>query len=357
METRRLGRTGIDVGVIGLGIEHMNVSRDNMDAVIDLLVSAGGNFIDLVYNDPIDSHAGFWEAIAPALRRHRDSLVFCVHWGFIQHEPIDRCHQCFEEVLRRLGGAYTDIAMVTLVDSESLWKGWAQDSLQRLRQLQKNRHVGYLGLSNHNIDVARMAAESGLIDVLMFPVNLYQHHGNQERGALLETCAEKGVGVVAMKPYYGGRLLTTEGRATGISPVQCLHYVLSQPVATIAPGCQNAEEMRQALGYVDASEADKEHTHLHDELTKWLHGQCVRCQHCLPCPQEINIPAVIMNLDYVEHYGHGFWSKPFNRGLYASLPAKGSDCTGCGVCVERCPFEVDIIGKMRRAAEVLETGN
>jgi predicted aldo/keto reductase-like oxidoreductase len=25
------------------------------------------------------------------------------------------------------------------------------------------------------------------------------------------------------------------------------------------------------------------------------------------------------------------------------------------VCVERCPFEVDIIGKMRRAVEIFET--
>jgi predicted aldo/keto reductase-like oxidoreductase len=36
------------------------------------------------------------------------------------------------------------------------------------------------------------------------------------------------------------------------------------------------------------------------------------------------------------------------------MTAKGSDCSECGVCVERCPFQVDIIGKMKRAVEVLE---
>ena len=67
METRTLGRTGIEVGVVGLGVEHLNVSRENMDSVLDLGVSAGVNYVDLLYNDPVDSHAGHWDAITPAL--------------------------------------------------------------------------------------------------------------------------------------------------------------------------------------------------------------------------------------------------------------------------------------------------
>jgi predicted aldo/keto reductase-like oxidoreductase len=68
-----------------------------------------------------------------------------------------------------------------------------------------------------------MAVESGLIGVLMFLVNLYDHHRDPARAALLETCVEHQVGVVAMKPYHGGRLLSTVGRSTGITPTQCLH--------------------------------------------------------------------------------------------------------------------------------------
>ena len=62
-------------------------------------------------------------------------------------------------------------------------------------------------------------------------------------------------------------------------------------------------------------------------------------------------------LDYVEFYGHGVLhdEQKFNRKRYSAFPVKASDCTECAVCVERCPFEVDIIGKMRRAVEVLET--
>jgi predicted aldo/keto reductase-like oxidoreductase len=199
-----------------------------------------------------------------------------------------------------------------------------------------------------------MVVESGLIDVLMFPVNLYQHHGDQERMALLETCAEYQVGVVAMKPYHGGRLLTTEGRPTGITPVQALHYVLSQPLATAVPGARNAKQLRQTLGYLEASREEKQFEPLHDELTERLRGQCVRCLHCLPCPEEIDIPRVIYTLEYVEFYSGSRWSEQFNREVYARLSAKASDCIECEICLERCPFGVDIIGKMRRAAEVFD---
>jgi predicted aldo/keto reductase-like oxidoreductase len=39
---------------------------------------------------------------------------------------------------------------------------------------------------------------------------------------------------------------------------------------------------------------------------------------------------------------------------YAGFPVKASACVECGVCEERCPFDVEIIAKMREAAAVFE---
>jgi predicted aldo/keto reductase-like oxidoreductase len=325
-----------------------------MDDVFALAVSAGIDYIDLLYNDPTDIYAEHWEAITPALRRYRDRLTLAAHWGFVAHEPIDHCRSCFEEVLDRVGNDYVEIVILTMVDTGEVWQGWAQDSLAILKSYQSRGRVGYIGLSNHYANIAAQAVESGSIDVLMFPVNLYVHQEEMEVQALLELCAERLVGVVAMKPYYGGRLLHVEGRPTGISPVQCLHYVLSQSVATVVPGPRDSKELEQALRYESASEREKAYTPLPEELTERLQGQCVLCKHCLPCPEEISIPDVIARLDYVEHYGHGPNHESSSREQYGSMKAKGSDCSECGVCLERCPFGVDIIGKMIRAAEVFE---
>jgi predicted aldo/keto reductase-like oxidoreductase len=39
---------------------------------------------------------------------------------------------------------------------------------------------------------------------------------------------------------------------------------------------------------------------------------------------------------------------------YAGFPVKASACVECRVCMERCPFGVEIVAKMREAAEVFE---
>ena len=38
----------------------------------------------------------------------------------------------------------------------------------------------------------------------------------------------------------------------------------------------------------------------------------------------------------------------------AGVNYKASECTECGVCVERCPFDVDVIAKIRKAVDIFE---
>ena len=49
---------------------------------------------------------------------------------------------------------------------------------------------------------------------------------------------------------------------------------------------------------------------------------------------------------------HDIGQRAMRSQDYLSLPVTASDCIECDVCMERCPFEVDIIGKMQRAVEV-----
>jgi predicted aldo/keto reductase-like oxidoreductase len=41
-------------------------------------------------------------------------------------------------------------------------------------------------------------------------------------------------------------------------------------------------------------------------------------------------------------------------GWYSEFPVGASACIECGECVERCPFDVDVIARMRSAVELFE---
>jgi predicted aldo/keto reductase-like oxidoreductase len=344
MEYRKLGRTGLDVSAIGLGTEHLETSESTIRDVIRSAVDAGINYIDVLPGSDSD----FWDYFAPTIRPYRDKLILAVGWRFALLQDMDRARRDFEGQLALVGNEYAEVAMIRVVDTEEQWEGWVQESVEELSHFKAQGRVGHIGLSGHFPSVARKAAESGLIDVVMYEISLVCH-GNAEVDALCKACLENDVGLVAMKPYHGGTLLNCDGRPTSITPVQCLAYTLSQPVATTVPGAKDAEELRATLRYLEASETEKNWRAAIPLMHQDLAGHCVQCNHCLPCPADIDIGQTILLV------GFAGWAMTDDlRTWYDVQPVKASACTECGVCVDRCPFGVDIIAKMQRAVEVFE---
>jgi predicted aldo/keto reductase-like oxidoreductase len=350
MEYRKLGPTGFDVGVIGLGTEHLRQEPETMAQVLGAAVAAGANYVDLLYVDVHGDDARFWKALGPALRAQRDRLILAAHWGNGPRCDIAYCQRTFEDVLAQTGNGYAEVGLLTMVDDNEKWNGWAQESIAYLRRYQEQGRVGAIALSTHETAVARQAVASGAIDVLMFPVNMLDAD-DAERQALYRACAERGVGLVAMKPYHGGTLLSVNGRPSGITPTHCLAYVLSLPVATAVPGPSDLAEWQATLHYLEATDAEKDYRPVSADLPGLLAGQCVYCMHCLPCPQDISIGWTIWLVDQL-------YTKDAAElaPIYADYQVKASACTECGLCLERCPFGVDILGKLRQAVEVFEGG-
>lgn len=348
MEYRKLGRTGLDVSVIGLGTEHLICDRREMDSVLTTAVEAGVNYIDLLYLDAAayGYDTDFWDNFGPALRSYRDKLILAAHWGSGPRYDIGFCQRCFEDILNRVG--YAEVAMMTMVDDQEKWGGWINESIDILTHYKEKGLVGYIGGSGHGGKMLTKAHNSGLFDVLMFPINIISDL-DEERIALCQACVERNVGLVAMKPYGGGGLLVVEGKRTSITPTQCLSYVLSLLVSTTVPGVKNTQEMRATLHYLEATDEEKDYSSAISRLKKYVVGQCLYCNHCLPCPQEINISQVILLVDWAKG-GVNDWL----RKIYAKLEVKASDCIECGECIERCPFDVDVIAKMQKAVEFFE---
>jgi predicted aldo/keto reductase-like oxidoreductase len=348
MEHRTLGRTGLDVGIIGLGTEHLHQRKETMDAVLGMAVEAGVNYVDLLYIDPHGADAGFWDSFGPALRRHRAKLILAAHWGGGPRYDLPYCQRTFADILAGVGNGYAEVAMMTMIDEPDRWGAWVDESLEHLHRYQEQGRVGYIGGSAHNTAMAIKAVNSGLLDVLMFPVNM-TGHDDEESKALYRACVDRGVGLVAMKPYHGGTLLSVNGRPSGITPAQCLEYVFSLPVATAVPGPKTAEEFRATLHYLEAAGEEKEYRAVIADLHQRLAGQCTYCRHCHPCPEGIEVGGIIWYVDQAR----GGVTDGLRDG-YSGFRVKASECTECGLCVERCPFEVDVVAKMHEAVALFQ---
>jgi predicted aldo/keto reductase-like oxidoreductase len=183
----------------------------------------------------------------------------------------------------------------------------------------------------------------------MFPINLLGY-ADEEIKELYRACSEQNTGLVSMKVYNGGTLLFVKGKPTGITLVQCLHYALSQPVSTAVPGARDPGELRTTLHYLEASDKEKDYSAVPANIHELLAGQCTYCQHCLPCPQEIEMGWIIWHLDQIRVRG-----LDLIKEWYSKFPVKASACSKCGACMERCPFDVDIITRMEEAVSLFET--
>jgi uncharacterized protein len=382
MKKTTLGRTGIETGRIGLGLEHLEKATfEEVNAVVEVALEAGVQYMDLFMPT-----ANIRDHFGRLMKGRREQFVIQGHIGaclqedgqyFRTREPR-RAEGHAEDLLRRLGTDYVDTLMLHFVDESEEWAevsapGGLLEIAQRWKQQGKARAVG---MSSHKAAAAMAAVESGLVDILMFPVNpafdllpgdtklealweadpytgLRQTGGQPEytRRDLFLACERSGVAIVAMKPYAAGWVFWPEN-PSGIvlSPVQCLQYALSQPGVCVAvPGCKTPAQMQAALEWLTASDEEKDYSTGLGKTDWNLKGSCMYCNHCLPCPVGIDIAATTRLFDSASRHG----LTPALTAAYLRLPAPASDCLFCGSCEERCPFGVSVQANMEKAAALL----
>lgn len=377
MNIRALGATGIRVGEIGMGCEgFIGKTRQEVCEFLDVMKRSGANLIDLYSPDP-----EMRSALGEAMAGRRDSFVLqahlCTIWKDGQYErtrDIGEVRQSFENQLARLGTSWVDIAMIHYVDSVSDWNAVESGEVMHYAQaLRREGRARAVGLSSHNPAAARLAVESGKIDVLMFSVNpcydllpanedverlwaAESYAGplvnmDPEREALYEACQRRGVGITVMKAFGGGDLLTADSPAgVALTVEQCIHYALTRPaVASVMSGVHTSAELAASLAYETAPDSARDYAAALATFPKisWR-GHCMYCGHCAPCPKGIDVASVTKFLNLARAQG---MVPETVREHYAALARKAGECIACGACSKRCPFGVDAVENMRRAEE------
>ena len=355
MEYRVLPHGGEKISVIGLGAGSLSGTEDEMVAVLNMAIENGINYFDLAPS----VEAPFF-AYAKAFAGRREQIITQMHFGAVYKDGkygwtrnLDEIRRQFEWQLQLLGTDYTDIGFIHCVDEwddlDEVMNGglWAY-----MKSLKANGAIRHLGFSSHNPYIARKILDTGLVDMFMFSINpAYDYREGEyaigevaERAELYRDCERMGVGISVMKPFAGGQLLDakTSLYKRALTHVQCFQYALDRPgVITVLPGVRNMDDLKTVLHYVDATPDEKDYSIIGEFTPQDATGVCVYCNHCQPCPLDINVGLIN------KYYDLALAGDDMAKSHYWNLPVRADTCAACGHCESRCPFHVKQESRMK----------
>ena len=128
-------------------------------------------------------------------------------------------------------------------------------------------------------------------------------------------------------------------------------FILDMPgVSTIVTGCRNIEELQETLAFLDSGSREKDYSAVLPDFINYNTGKCVHCNHCLPCPVNINIGETLRLMQLAAPGPSPGEVQAEIIAAYRRLENNASDCIQCGDCTKRCPFGVDVITQMETTA-------
>lgn len=359
MEYRINRRTGDRISVIGLGASSIGAAgeKDGI-AALELAFENGVNYYDLAAGE-----AACFPLYGKTFSSVRDKVLYQIHFGadytsgkYGWTTALDNVKKAVAWQLEQLNTDYIDYGFIHCLDEASDWDSYLENGvLDYLQALKAQGVVRHIGMSSHTPALAQTALDTGLVDMLMFSINpgYDYHHGeyakgsSDEREALYLRCERDGVGISVMKAFSGGQLLDGKSSPFGqaLTKSQCIQYALDKPgVLTVLPGIRNKQDMEDVLGFLKASEKEKDYSVLGSFTPADTEGKCVYCHHCQPCPVGLDIGLINKYYDLAKA------EDTLAAGHYQKLEKKAGDCVQCGHCDKRCPFHVDQSGRMKEIA-------
>ncbi len=203
VEYRRLGRTNLQVSVVGFGSLSIGLASTEQQPVTQLLNQAldrGLNIIDTAecYGHPDKNHAEI--LIGNAIGSRRDEYVLSSkvghengHFGQGSDWSAASVLRTIDRSLTRLKTDHLDIVHLHGCSVEVLRVGEVTEALKQARQAGKIRFLAYSGSG----DRVRYAIETDEFDVVQLTLNIFEQNAIDD---LLPLTQEKDIGVIAKRP-------------------------------------------------------------------------------------------------------------------------------------------------------------
>ncbi len=187
--------------------------------------------------------------------------------------------------------------------------------------------VRHIGITNHRLNVAHEAVESGLYETLQFP---FCYLATEKDIELVQKCREADMGFIAMKALSGG-LITNSAAA----------YAFLAQYDNVLPiwGVQRESELDEFLSYIENPPAMTEELAavIKNDREELLGDFCRGCGYCMPCPVGIEINNCARMSLLIRRSPSAAQLTPEAQEKMKKI----ENCLHCGQCKAKCPYGLD----------------
>lgn len=319
MEKVRLGRTNLMVTKLGWGsIPVQRVGDEEALSVVKAVIDMGVDFLDTAR-----AYTTSEKRIGLALEETKNPIV-------LSSKSMVRSEKIYDDVLMSLENLkvkklniYNFHNVANFEDYNIIMgKGGAFSGLMRAKE---QGIIDHIGITSHNLKVLERAIEDNFFDVIMTCYSFLEPDAAER---IFPKAKAKDIGILAMKTFSGGVIE---------EPGPALRYVLQSKDIVPIPGSETVEKAKKNweifTGNREITRADIEYMESVKKKTEKIF--CRRCDYCLPCSEGISIQYAVGLKQAYNRFGPGA------KWLLESFD-KARNCTGCGLCAERCPYGLPI---------------
>lgn len=311
-----LGRTSLEISRTGFGaLPIQRVSFDEAARILNRALDGGISYIDTA-RAYTDSEA----KIGAGIGHRRGEFTLATKTMAKTAESFERD---LEASLRALNTDVIDVYQFHNPDFVPV-PGGADGLYDAAVKAREAGRIRFIGITNHSLERAFEAANSGLYDTLQYPFN---HLATDREIELVKLCKAKDVGFICMKALSGG--LVTDAR---------LPFAWLSQFDNLVPiwGIQRMSELEEILGYCEHPPVmdDELRAGIEKDRRELAGAFCRGCGYCLPCPAGIPINNANRISQLLTRSPWAGWVGPD----WQAEMEKIEDCIHCGACEKRCPY-------------------
>ncbi len=234
IEKRKLGKTGLNVTILGLGCAQIGSLRSFKEAIkiIETAIDLGINYIDTA-----STYGNAEEKVGEVMKTRRKEVILATKT--LQRDKDDAWRE-INTSIERLKTDYVDLLQIhsvnTMYELDKITsKNGSLYAVLRAKEEGLCKHIGITG--HRNPEVIKEALNRFDFETVLVPLSSVDKLVNDFGDVIFPIAKKKNVGVIAMK-------VLSDGRVTDYVP-ESLRYVFSLPISTAIVGMKTLSELKQ----------------------------------------------------------------------------------------------------------------